>query len=637
MNKVTQRFTTGTLAFIAVFVCLAVWYPHVLWAQDEERVQRLSGVITGAGDFTVYRLPNLAAGERLTAHMRATSGNLDPLLMLLPGDIDLVQAVADYQREVDQLVVANGDVSADVVALRTAFSLAWDDDGGSGYAAALDYQVTESGEYILLASGALGSLGRNTAGEYELLLGINSPAVLEGIAPPVTEDVIAVVDNGVLPQPTTVQEVVDTLNAAQPVATFTLKPMPADTTVYAYVESTAGGFRPVVFLRDFGGKPLEAGNLNQADETAKLEFYLDEGGTNYVIEVQGASVDEAAGDQPFRLLVGLNAPEVLTGTAEVQGGPIIEEPIVVQTGMRLNRISGVDSKDESFTMLGSLRMDWVDPAYAFSPDECDCTVKVYTGEDFRNFLADFDSRWPSFAIYNQLGPRFSQNNTIAVWSDGRARYVEEFTATIQADFDFRQFPFDTETFPVFMDMLFSEDYYVQEVLPGYSAISSDHGEDEFIITDFTTTISTETGGSTGSPISRFTFAFTAPRHLDYYIFQIFVPILLIALISWFTFFLRDYTRRIEAAAGNVLLFIAFSFSLSDNYPRLGYLTFLDAIMLVTFVINTAVILYNVYLKQLESGGQVEKAEKIDRYLDWVYPVSYLAAIGIVVWIYFGRA
>ena len=145
------------------------------------------------------------------------------------------------------------------------------------------------------------------------------------------------------------------------------------------------------------------------------------------------------------------------------------------------------------------------------------------------------------------------------------------------------------------------------------------------------------GSATDNPTSRFTFAFEAPRHLDYYIFQIFVPIALIALISWFTFFLRDYSRRIEAAAANVLLFIAFSFSLSDNYPRLGYLTFLDAIMVVTFVINTAVILYNVYLKQLEARGQLERAERIDHYLDWVYPVSYLVAIGIVVWLYFGRA
>ena len=107
------------------------------------------------------------------------------------------------------------------------------------------------------------------------------------------------------------------------------------------------------------------------------------------------------------------------------------------------------------------------------------------------------------------------------------------------------------------------------------------------------------------------------------------------IISWVTFFLKDYTRRIEVAAGNVLLFIAFSFSLADNYPRLGYLTFLDAVMAVTFIVNTAVVVYNVYLKKLESNDEAEKADRIDSILDWAYPLMFIALIGVCVWVYFG--
>ena len=134
---------------------------------------------------------------------------------------------------------------------------------------------------------------------------------------------------------------------------------------------------------------------------------------------------------------------------------------------------------------------------------------------------------------------------------------------------------------------------------------------------------------TDLPVARFTFSFIAPRHLDYYTLQVFVPILLIILISWFTFFLHDYTRRIEAAAANTLLFIAFSFSLSDNYPRLGYITFLDAIMAVTFAFNTLVLLYNVYMKRMENEGKLERIERIDRFFDWAYPLIFLALVGLV--------
>ena len=45
--------------------------------------------------------------------------------------------------------------------------------------------------------------------------------------------------------------------------------------------------------------------------------------------------------------------------------------------------------------------------------------------------------------------------------------------------------------------------------------------------------------------------------------------LLIIAVAYITFFLKDYTWRIEMATGNLLLFIAFSWSLGDNYPRHG--------------------------------------------------------------------
>jgi hypothetical protein len=134
--------------------------------------------------------------------------------------------------------------------------------------------------------------------------------------------------------------------------------------------------------------------------------------------------------------------------------------------------------------------------------------------------------------------------------------------------------------------------------------------------------------------SRFTFLFEAPRHLDYYIFRIFVPILLIILVSWISFFLKDFTRRIEISTGNLLLFIAFSFSLAENYPRLGYLTFLDAIMAITFIINSLVVVYNVILKRLEVGGQAAKVKRIDDVMDYMYPVIWLVALGVTILIFF---
>jgi hypothetical protein len=360
--------------------------------------------------------------------------------------------------------------------------------------------------------------------------------------------------------------------------------------------------------------------------------------------------DERVTTGDYRLLVGVNAPQVLSGAAETGGRPVVKAPIDVQIGIKLEQIIDVDQSNEFFTAQASLQMEWTDPALAFNPEDCECTFKTFTDDAFEDFVEGVEEgKWPDFTFQNQQGNRWTQNKVVVLWSDGRAQYFERFTTSFQVDFDFRDYPFDTEEFIIRVDALYPEEFYVYSDLEGYSEISSEHGEDEFRITGFETEITSEpirtefeaevTGEavSTGSTNSRFTFSFSAPRHQNYYFTQVFFPILLISAISWITFFLRDYGLRIEVAGANLLLFIAFSWSLSDNYPRLGYLTFLDAVMFVMFVVNALVVTYNVWLRRLEMNDRSELAERIDRIMDWVFPFCYVVLFGVVYLLFFVRA
>ena len=122
---------------------------------------------------------------------------------------------------------------------------------------------------------------------------------------------------------------------------------------------------------------------------------------------------------------------------------------------------------------------------------------------------------------------------MVVSSTGEAIYVERFTATLQApDFDFRQFPFDKQKFFIRLKSVFPEEFYVYSDLEGFSGLGEQLGEEEWIITDYGTSVDTHDGSS------RFSFGFEAERHLTFYIFRIFVPVLAIIIVSWFTFFLK---------------------------------------------------------------------------------------------------
>ena len=604
--------------------------PAPAHAQDGGHVQEFTGEIV-PGELYYYRLPDLQAGETLYVYLDELSGNLDPIAGVLAGDVDFEVLEQQYRSDLADAIASGVEPLEAVREVQSRYFLSSNDDGGPGLAAALAYEIPADADYGLIVAGALGTLGFQTAGEYRLLVGLDAPEVLEGDASP-TGDVIAALDLEVTPLGAKVQETTGVISDAQPEVVYELADARVGDTLYVYVEATSGDLRPVLVLSNYANKPVAQAAANDAEPSGTLTYTFDESASNFSLALTGCCQDQPTTGE-YRLLIGMNAPDVLTGDAESNSEDLLEKPVEVQIGVKLQQIIEINESSEFYNAVVSLQMEWMDPEAAFSPDTCDCTFKTYTASNINEFIDEVGGRWPEFTIFNQQGNRWSQNKVGVIFSNGRVLYFERFTTNLQVDFDFKQYPFDTQEFTIKVDGVYPDDMFVFTDLPDFTEIAPDHGEDEFMITDWQTEISSEQA-STRSNVSRFTFSFTAPRQLEYYMLQIFIPILLIIIVSYVTFFLRDYGRRIEVASANLLLFIAFSFSLADNYPRLGYVTFLDALMAMIFVINALVVIYNVWLRKLEMAGDEARAERVDSVLDWAYPVAYLSAFGgLYVWFF----
>jgi hypothetical protein len=152
------------------------------------------------------------------------------------------------------------------------------------------------------------------------------------------------------------------------------------------------------------------------------------------------------------------------------------------------------------------------------------------------------------------------------------------------------------------------------------------GEEEWYITASDANVSSVVNQEANS---RSSSHIQAQRHLPYYALRILFPIIIIVLISWLTLFLKDYGKRADIAGGNLLLFIAFNFTIASDLPRPGYLTFLDWIMFFTFILTALMFIYNIALKLLESRDKKEMAEHIDRIMIWLYPPLYFTASYLV--------
>lgn len=593
-------------------------------AQEEEEagaVQRLTGQIDPTGR-DLYNLPDLEAGDQLTVYVAGTTGNLDPFIGLADDTLNQETLGDEFVGLIRQVIAAGRDPLEALPEIADTFFLAWDDDSGSGYDAAFEFRVPEDGDYKLVVAS---TPTKQSFGTYDLLLGLNAPEVLEGEADP-TGDLIAEFDEAESRR-IAVQEKTDTLTTDRNSTFFVLEKLNAGETLYAFVEATGDDLRPILELRDFGSKLVRVANLSGQDTRATIEFPVPVDVENYRLVVRGCCEDEpTTGD--FRLFVGLNEPNVLSGSPTSIGGTVLQEPTPVRVGIRMDQITGVDQRAENFGVVADIQMRWTDPALAFSPDSCQCAFKTFTASSFSSFATANDIQWPAFNLFNQQGRRDSQNQLYVIQPDGEAIYVERFSATLQApDFDFSLFPFDRQQFFVRVISVFPQEFYVFSDLEGESGLGEQLGEEEWIVTEAETSVDTINNSS------RFSLGFEASRHLTFYIFRIFVPVLVIIIVSWITFFLKDYGKRVDVAAGNLLLFIAFNFTISSELPRLGYLTFMDTILVSTFVVTALVVVFNVYLKRLEVNNQADRANHLDRYMIWVYPLAYITAFVVVTFLF----
>lgn len=300
------------------------------------------------------------------------------------------------------------------------------------------------------------------------------------------------------------------------------------------------------------------------------------------------------------------------------------DPIPVRAGIFITQIADVDQKAENFKVVARLRMDWTDPALAFDPETEGTTRRVMSTEAFLVYARENNIPIPAASFENVQARTFVKQSAVSWNNLGEAFHASESVLTLQApDFDFRQYPFDTQKFYVRLLLNRSTNAFVFEDLEDFSGMGPALGEEEWIIRHTWTEIDTARGIA-GWDSSRISLVFDADRHLIYYWTRILVPLLLLVTISWANLFLEEYRRRIDIAGANLLAFIAFNFAVSGDLPRLGYVTFLDALMLAMFVTSAVTVAYNVMLRRLAVEHLEDRAKRIDWHVTyWGFPAVHI--------------
>jgi len=584
------------------------------------------------GESHYYNIANLKIGDTVYINIENLSGNLDPLLGITKEHSDFRQFEDYFAIEIPKKLEAGQEFAEIFPDFADNFFIVWDDNSGALSDASITFQVPENGDYQITVAGTYYQLQRgdkyyNTFGKYRLNIGVNAQEVLSGNANATGDKIASQI--GTFNK--RVQEEIIEISEEKEYVELPLNIVDKGNTLYVYAESISGDLIPAIKLRDYGNRLLAFDNLLDEKNIASLQYKLKEGAENYSLIIRADHKNQKVKNGKIRLLIGTNTPEILAGKSTETGRPILNESIEVEVSLLVDQISDINQTKENFTVVAYLIMKWQDSSFAFNPDKCKCNEIDYTRQQFFEFLQENNLDWPKFIILNQQGRRFIQEDNFRVYPDGEVQYFERFTVTLQApDFDFRKFPFDPQQFFVRIMSLNSVDFYKYFASEELPSLGKHLGEEEWVVTNYESFVKDR---SVTKIHSEYILEIDTIRHIDYYMFRIFLPLLLIIVVSWGTFFMKDYSNRIMVSVSNLLIFVAFNFSIGGDLPRLGYMTFMDGIVFCAFLITAITVLINIFFRRLEILDHHDLAQNIDRYATTWYPVVYLTTIAFLILIF----
>ena len=126
----------------------------------------------------------------------------------------------------------------------------------------------------------------------------------------------------------------------------------------------------------------------------------------------------------------------------------------------------------------------------------------------------------------------------------------------------------------------------------------------------------------------FVFQFEAKRYMEYYIWQIVLPLSVVVVMSWAGFWVQrgQVGVRIGVATSSVLTLIAHRFVLASLLPRLPYMTRLDYFTVGSTLLVSVALLGVVFTSYLASINQDLLTRKVDLLARWTLPAAFLLLV-----------
>lgn len=299
----------------------------------------------------------------------------------------------------------------------------------------------------------------------------------------------------------------------------------------------------------------------------------------------------------------------------------------------------IDNVNESFQAEIAILASWQDPRLAFDPQVEGTPVKLFQGPF--QFAEVFKGWWPQLVILNEVGRDDPKAITLMVFPDGTVRYREQRNAVLETPMELHAFPFDSQRLKVFMvPFANTAEEVVLEVDERFATATDDWVRREKDVNvagwdlqrlEMTVDESLLAAGDNPARFSRLVTTIRLQRQSWQYVWEILFPLLALVSVVWSIFWVEidSLADRLNIAFIGVLTIVAYQFVLVENTPRMSYLTFLDSVLICSFVMMAMTVPQSLLIHSLVRKGKQRLARMIDRTSRWAFPLAYFLLLACV--------
>ena len=191
-------------------------------------------------------------------------------------------------------------------------------------------------------------------------------------------------------------------------------------------------------------------------------------------------------------------------------------------------------------------------------------------------------------------------------------------ASLSSPIDFKRFPFDTQNLQIILE---DKEKTIKELV--YVPEMKETGFDQsvmfpgWVITGWKPSVSRHDYPAYEETYSQYVFNVGIGRIKFNSFLKTFLPIFVLMLITVTSFILNpdQIVTRLGAVSSTLMATVMMGISISSQIPPVGYLTFADKVMIVTFVLLLSAFFLNVMIFVLQGKGKKEETKTLNKWAE----------------------